>query len=180
VLPLKNDVDTPIKWRICTTGMSVGGNTFVWIKPCTVQLKKVRMEQYHLAGDMIVFCAPAVSFPDGVIEAHQKLHTMVPSTPARKYFGLSRPENGVISYYAATEEVYPGEAEKYGCNKITLKKGNYATLLIKDYMQDIPAIGKAFTQLLTVPGLDKDGYCVEWYLNDKDLQCMVRVGLANE
>ena len=46
---------------------------------------------------------------------------------------------------------------------------------INNYMKDIPAIGNAFQQLTALPDIDAQGYCVEWYLNDKDVKCMVRI-----
>lgn len=42
-------------------------------------------------------------------------------------------------------------------------------------MEDIQRIGNAFEKLLSQPGLDPEGYCVEWYFNDKDIRCMVRL-----
>jgi hypothetical protein len=29
--------------------------------------------------------------------------------------------------------------------------------------------------LLTQPNIDPNGYCLEWYLNGKDVRCMVRL-----
>ena len=34
-------------------------------------------------------------------------------------------------------------------------------------MKDIPAIGRAFEILINLPNIDLQGYCVEWYINDK-------------
>jgi len=42
-------------------------------------------------------------------------------------------------------------------------------------MKDIPAIQKAFNLLIAQPGLDPEGYCVEQYINQKDMICMVRL-----
>jgi hypothetical protein len=42
-------------------------------------------------------------------------------------------------------------------------------------MKDIPAIGNTFQELLETPGIDPNGYCVEWYINDKDVICMIRL-----
>ena len=52
---------------------------------------------------------PAKSFPEGILEAHQTLHALVPYSQNRKYFGISRPENGNIVYKAAAEELIEGE-----------------------------------------------------------------------
>jgi hypothetical protein len=133
------------------------------------------MEKLVFDNDITVFCITAKSFPDGVMEAHQKLHALVPFSTARKYLGLSRPENGVIVYKAAAEELSPGEGEKLNCETLVLKKGKYISRIIHDFMKDIPAIGKTFQELLQQPGLDPEGYCVEWYFNDKDINCMIRL-----
>ena len=42
-------------------------------------------------------------------------------------------------------------------------------------MKDIPAIQKTFNQLLEYPDIDPQGYCVEQYIDQKDLICMVRL-----
>ena len=134
------------------------------------------MEFFTLENDIAVFYISATSFPHGVLAAHQQLHSLVPYSTNRRYFGLSRSEEGVIHYKAATEETEAGEALKYGCETLTIPRGKYLSVRINDYMQDIPAIGKAFQEILTIPGYDPNGYCVEWYLNDTDVLCMVRRG----
>ena len=109
------------------------------------------------------------------MEAHRQLHTIVPFSNDRKYFGISRPENGVIAYKAAAEEVALGEAEKYKCDTLVLKKGKYISTIIHDYMRKPSGIGDTFRELLAVPNIDPEGYCIEWYLSQKDVQCMVRL-----
>jgi hypothetical protein len=133
------------------------------------------METTTFESDIKVFYITARSFPDGILEAHQMLHSLIPFSKDRKYFGISRPKKGVIVYKAAAEEISDGEAEKLNCDTLVLKKGNYISLIINDFMKDIPAIGKAFQKLLQEPGLDPQGYCVEWYFNDKDVKCMIRL-----
>lgn len=134
------------------------------------------METTTFDQDIKVFYKTATSFPNGVLEAHQSLHALVPFSKERKYFGLSRPENGGgIVYRAATEETTPGEGEKLHCETMILKKGRYISSTIHDYMKDIPSIGATFQQLLSSPGLAPQGYCVEWYISDKEVKCMIRL-----
>jgi len=133
------------------------------------------METITLDNDIKVFYITAKSFPDGIMDAHKQLHALVPFSPDRKYFGISRPENGPIVYKAAAEEIIQGEAEKLNLEAIVLKKGKYICLTIKDYVKDIQRIDKAFKKLLSYPDLDPKGYCVEWYLTDKDVKCMIRL-----
>ena len=120
-----------------------------------------------------MFYVEANSFPDGVLEAHQKLHTLIPYSENRKYFGISNPDkSGTFICRAAAEELIDKEVET-----LVLKKGNYKSFVIKNYHKEISDIGNAFNTLLSTKNIDPLGYCVEWYLNDNDVQCMAR--LAN-
>jgi hypothetical protein len=133
------------------------------------------METIILDKDIKVLYEQASSFPEGVKAAHEKLHVLFPYSTERNYFGISRPENQVIIYKAAVEEIKNGEAEKFGLPTMIIRKGNYISTVIHDFMKDIPAIGRSFQQLLAHPDIDPDGYCVEWYLNMQDVRCMVRL-----
>ncbi len=133
------------------------------------------METITIPEDIRVFCKTADSFPDDIMTAHQQLHAIAPFTENRHYFGLSRPENGEIVYKAAAQENYPGEGDSLKCETLLIKKGRYLCIEVADYMNHPEQIGKAFQQLTDQPGLDPQGYCVERYLNMKDMQCLIRL-----
>jgi predicted transcriptional regulator YdeE len=147
--------------------------------------KKVKAKRYlsmdiiTLPNDINVFYVTAQSFPDGIQDAHEKLHSLLHHTGDRNYFGISRPEeNGRIVYKAAVEEKNPGEAERLSCETLVIKKGKYVSTIIKDYMEDPHQIGKAFEKLIACPDIDPYGYCIEWYKSDTELVCMVRMATA--
>lgn len=133
------------------------------------------METTQIDKDITVFYVTAGQFPSGIMDAHQKLHTLVPFSTGRKYFGISRPENGNLVYRAATEELNPGEGKSLGCKTLTLKKGNYISQTITNYQEELESISNTFKTLLDQPGIDPKGYCVEWYFNPTDVKCMVRL-----
>ena len=134
------------------------------------------MESIFLEKDIKVFYVTATSFPDGVMGAHQKLHSLIGSAAGRKFFGISYPETpSKIIYKAAVEESYPSEGEKRGCETFVIKKGQYISIYIKDFMKDVPKIGQSFRELLADKRIDPKGCCVEEYTNDKDVRCMVRL-----
>lgn len=133
------------------------------------------METITFENDMKVLYVTASAFPEGIGDTFKKLNEIVPHSKDRKYFGISRPENGVIVYKAAAEQLNEDEGEKLNCDTLIIKKGKYVSKTINDFMNDIPSIGKTFGELLKNPGIDPDGYCVEWYFNDKDVRCMVRL-----
>lgn len=132
------------------------------------------METVVVEKDINVYSITAKSFPDGILEAHQKLHAMLPSKE-RRYYGLSRPENGVIVYKAAAEVVEEDKGETIDRELFVIKNGHYKCIIVSNYMEDLQGIGKAFSELIADPDIDPNGYCVEYYYNDKDVKCMVRL-----
>jgi predicted transcriptional regulator YdeE len=133
------------------------------------------METLIMDKDICVFYITATSFPEGIMGAHEKLHALVPFTANRKYFGISRPENGgKIVYKAAAEELQAGEAKKINLKTMVIPQGTYKCISIKNYVNDPLSIKMAFEKILQQPDLDPNGYCVEWYLNEKDVKCMIR------
>ena len=133
------------------------------------------MDPVMFDEDIRVMYVEAASFPEGIMDAHNELHTKIPFSKTRKYFGVSRPENGIIRYKAGAEELQPGEAVRVGMKVITLKKGKYITTTLKNYSRDPSAIRRVFDKLLRDPRIDPQGYCVEWYFNDSDVKCMIRL-----
>lgn len=134
------------------------------------------METITFENDITVMYKTADSFPNGVMAAHEALHAIVPFSSDRRYYGVSRPENGGgIIYRAAVEELKPGEAGSFGLDTLVLKKGKYISVTIPDFMKDPQSIRQTFGELLHQPGLDPQGYCVELYFNDKDVKCMIRL-----
>jgi hypothetical protein len=133
------------------------------------------METITLDTDIKVLYTTAASFPDGIVEAHEKLHLLIPFSEERKYFGISRPEGDGIVYRAAAEELYPGEAARFKLATLILKKGRYICITVKDYISNLPDINHAFTNLIEQSEIDPMGYCVEWYYNNRDVRCMVRL-----
>lgn len=133
-----------------------------------------QMETIVIEKDINVYCVTAKSFPEGILEAHQKLHALLPAKE-RRYFGLSRPENGAIAYKAAAEIVEGEKGETIDCESFVIKNGQYRCITVLNYMEDLQGIGKAFSDLISDPDIDPNGYCVEYYYNDSDVKCMVRL-----
>lgn len=137
------------------------------------------MEIITFENDIRAMYVTAASFPEGIGEAHRRLHAKVPFSVERKYLGISRPEgSGGIVYRAAAEELRPGEAAQSGLETLVLKKGKYACITVYDYPKDMQEIGRALHTVLARTDIDPQGYCVEWYFTGKDVRCMVR--LRNE
>ena len=134
------------------------------------------MENFTLNEEIKVMCVTAESFPEGIAAAHQKLDSIAPVSFNRRHFGVSWGDgSGGIIYNAAAEEIEDGEAEKLGLERFIVKSGQYVQETVENFMQNIPTVAATFEKLLAQPNVDVQGYCLEWYLNEKDMKCMVKL-----
>ena len=134
------------------------------------------METITFDQDIPVYCIPASSFPEGVRQAHQKLHSLVPLLHNRKYFGLSWPgRNGKLEYKAAATELAAGELSKHNLEPYTIPAGNYLCVEVQQFMQNIQAIGAAFGQLQAQPNLHPEAMGIEWYYAVNACHCLMRL-----
>ncbi len=132
------------------------------------------MEKYLIDRDIKLFYVTATSFPQGVDAAFQQLLGFLPTPNKRILYAISFPnEKGEIVYKAAVEELYEAEGEQNGCETFVIKKGTYWSELLIDWRKDETIIGKTFQKLLTHPNLNNQGYCLEIYLNENDVRCLV-------
>lgn len=134
------------------------------------------MDSFNLSEDIKVICIAAPNFPNDVEQAHLHLLNLLPNKKQRRSFGISCvDEQGITIYKAGAEELTDGESEKLGLETFLIRKGNYNTFYIKDYMKFPGSIGDAFLILLAQQEVDPLGYCLEWYIGEHDVKCMVPV-----
>lgn len=133
-------------------------------------IKKIKIDK-----DIKVFYIQAKSFPEGVMEAFQKMHALIEFPNKRRNFGISRPENGEIVYRVAAEELKEGDLKNHDFAEFVIPHGDYIGLDIKDFRKDLSLIKAAFDQLLANPDIDPNGYCIEEYKGIDDVFCMVRL-----
>ncbi len=132
------------------------------------------MEDYIFENDILLACKRANKFPEGVQDAFEALHADIPFSIDRKFMSMSwMNESGGIVYLAGAELL---EGESFPNLEIFhFKKGKYRGTIIEDFMKDIPKIGQLFQTLWRDPEIDSEGYCVEWYFNEKDVKCFVKL-----
>jgi len=138
-------------------------------------LNQNKMKKLTINKDINVFYIQAKSFPEGVMEAHQKMHSLFTFSPNRRCFGISRPENGNMIYRVAAEEIENGDLSQHNLTPFTIPKGTYLSITVKDFRKDISSIKKSFDKILVAPNIDPNGYCIEWYQGMNDVICMVKL-----
>lgn len=133
------------------------------------------MEKYVIRHDVKVFCTTAVSFPDGIQDAFIQLGRMLPGIERRTFYGISyKNAIGDIIYKAAIAESCKGEADKYTIETFLIRSGTYLTETV-NWRKKPGKIEITFNKLLANPDLDVNSPCLEWYINDEEVICMVRL-----
>ena len=134
------------------------------------------MDKYSLSEDIKVMCITADHFPEGIEKAQLQLEAQFSQKDNRRFFGISKPnKNGEIIYKAAAEELVAGETEAYALEPFRIKKGHYNSFYLKDYKENPNSIRESFQLLLGQAEIDPEGYCIEWYIGQNDVKCMVPV-----
>jgi hypothetical protein len=133
------------------------------------------MDNYNFQKDVPTYCVTAESFPEGIAAAHQQLHTLLPKNDRRDFYGISYPDENGIMIYKAAAQIMEDESLP-GLETFVIKNGPYNSFYIYDYKQNPDSIGEAFELLLKQHEVDPNGYCLEWYINENDVKCMVPLG----
>ncbi len=132
------------------------------------------MEKYIFEENLKIYTITAKSFPEDIGEVHHRLYKIFPPNPPRKYFGISRPENGKIIYKAGSEILQNEEIDLNIVEPFSIQKGDYISILIKDFRNNLSQIDTAFKQLTSLKNIDPNGYCIEYYFNSEDVRCMIK------
>jgi predicted transcriptional regulator YdeE len=147
----------------------------------TAANKGLEVQQLITMTDVNTLCVPAKNYPEGITEAFQTLERLHPTICERPFYGISFKEadSQQIIYKAAVAEAYEGEALDYGCEQFKIPAATYLSVTIKDFMNDLEAIPRAFERLLKSPGIDPEFPCIEWYKSDRELVCLIKLNTFN-
>ncbi|HMG88485.1 MAG TPA: hypothetical protein VK589_00445 [Chryseolinea sp.] len=134
------------------------------------------MEKIKLKDDITVFGFEVKTFPDGIGDAFDRLVNKVPEGFGRDYYGISFLDSEDRMVYLATAlEKEHGEAEKYQCDRYTIKKGEYAAETVWDWRKKTDSIKPVFERLFNSIQGTPTGPNIEWYKDNNEMLCMVRL-----
>jgi hypothetical protein len=134
----------------------------------------LKMENYHIEHDLKLFGLHVKTFPLGIGETFDELINNLPEGPGRSYFGISYVKGDKIVYLAMTAERFEGESNQYGYEKFIVARGNYKSIVVKDWSKKTDRIKELFHEILNDECPVATRPCVEWYKDDVEMMCMVR------
>jgi len=139
-------------------------------------MDKIVIERTTFPYNLKVFGTHVKTFPNGIGAAFDALMHKMPKNQTRSYFGISElASNGDILYYAAAEETFDGEARHYGYDIYVVKQGEYLTVTVTDWKKKTACIKDVFEAMLDDDRIDKENPCIEWYKNEEEMVCMVKL-----
>jgi hypothetical protein len=137
----------------------------------------MEITQYIIEKDITAYIIEASSFPEGVDLAHNTLHSLFLDKKNWQFYGISyMRENGTICYMAGASSRIENVENTHHLATFTIKKGNYNSVLLPNFMEDESRIFPTFQHLLKDPQLDPQGYCLEIFENKgQDMRCLVKL-----
>ena len=73
------------------------------------------------------------------------------------------------------EQLTRNENRDINLERYIIKRGIYLSSVVRNYLQDIMEIERAFQRLLLEPSLSNDENRIEWYFNGMDVACILRL-----
>lgn len=132
------------------------------------------MEIYHLEHDLTVYGFPVETFPEGIGEAFDKLINLLPPAGTRPYYGISACTPVGILYLAAALIKPDEKPEQYSLQAYVINKGNYLAEKVVDWQSKTQSINGIFRKMVEDSRCDQIKPCVEVYLNDQEMLCLVK------
>jgi len=133
------------------------------------------MEKYRIENDIPVFGLQVKTFPSGIGKAFDQLIRLLRGGFDRSCYGISfLNTNGTMVYIAAAIEIVDGEAEKFGCERYLIEKGEYLIEPIHNWREKTGLITGVFHAMMNDGGVDRKKPAVEWYKNEKEMWCMLK------
>lgn len=133
------------------------------------------MKELHLKEDISVIAVKAKSFPAGIVPAFTDLEQKVGGYRGRSVYGLSQGDGKRDIVYWACVQGIAGEKLPPDCEWLNVKAGTYISEQLSNWRGREKIMSETFRKMFSSPKVDPNGYCVEKYLDNGDVLCMVRI-----
>lgn len=119
--------------------------------------------------------ARALSFPDGIQDAWNKLERPLSTLNGRKFYGISRIIDRTIEYRACVIPLDDSEPLQLGFDTFTIPSGWYATKKLIDWPKYKHIIKIIFEELSSKYPLDNTRPHIEFYRSQKEVVLMIPI-----
>lgn len=133
------------------------------------------IETWIQKSEVKLIVEKAEDFGKGIAEAFVRLAEKL-NTPGvhRDCYGIVLKEDGQMNYYAAFTELREGEASEMNLPAKFIEAGNYQSILVNEWNNNLLYIGPTFDRLLQSGLVDTNADCIEYYKTEQELICMIK------
>lgn len=132
------------------------------------------MEKLNLLDDIVIFGLQVKTFPVGIGETFDQIANSIPDGRERPYYGISWMEGDNVTYYAMAAERFAGEAVQYNYKIMEIGKGEYVTVMVKDWQSKTDTLKHIFHDMMESDETDNTKPCIEWYKSHDEMLCMMK------
>ena len=125
---------------------------------------------------MSVWAVRSLAFPSGIPAAWSRLESIYPPRPGRRFYGLTRVENGREVYYAAVEQQTVAGGSPGRLLSLEVDGGRYARVKLFDWPEHTERIAGIFAELESAYPVRPGGFFIEFYRSRRELQLLVPIG----
>jgi hypothetical protein len=136
------------------------------------------METFTLPHAIPVAGFQVESFPLGISDAFEELASLLPKRKDQSYYGITKMDANGTKYFVAAANVSIEEHTKL--RQLLIADGVYRVRVVRDWQRNLSAIPHIFHELLQQKDVEHGAPCVEWYKDDKEMLCMVKLQTSNE
>ena len=122
-----------------------------------------------------VIAMEAATFPDGIGAAWRRLEALYPPRKGRRFYGLTRFDEGQLRYFAAVVPPTEQAAAPAGFVRLTMQGGLYARVKLEGWPERTGEFAQVFDHLMERFELSPGGYSVEFYRSQREAQLMIPV-----
>ncbi len=131
--------------------------------------------KYSLDSSIKLMCLKSPDGPHSAEDTFRRLENHLSSMRKRKFYGLTRLEEGNLTYLACVNMEGGADRDFVEGQKVTLEKGKYEREKISDWKKNLGQIPAVIDRVAAESSVDSERYVTEFYRSEKELFLMIPI-----
>lgn len=131
--------------------------------------------KYSLDSSIKLMCLKSPDGPHSAEDTFRRLENHLSSMRKRKFYGLTRLEEGNLTYLACVNMEGGADRDFVEGQKVTLEKGKYEREKISDWKKNLGQIPAVIDRVAAESSVDSERYVIEFYRSEKELFLMIPI-----
>jgi hypothetical protein len=120
-------------------------------------------------------CLKSPDGPSSAEDTFRRLESHLSSLKGRKFYGLSKLENGNLTYLACVNMEKDDDGDINGGQIIILEKGTYVREKISDWKKNLEQIPAVIDRVAAESTVNSERYVIEFYRSERELFLLIPI-----